>query len=338
VRCYYGLHGDFHPFSLGHGAEEFGVVACRFWFSGFVALLSNNALVSVSSYDEPRPKAFAKPPEGELQSWSLIPPAYTLSRTVEVLLAIDRTIYVVDATECEDRGLSDGPFKHVKVSPNGRFAALFTEDGKVWVVSSDFQNKLSDYDSKAKTLPKHVEWCGNDSVILAWEDEIHMVAPKGVAVKYFYDGQVHVVPDLDGVRLLTNEMCEFLHKVPDETEEVFKLGSTSPASVLLDSIEQLEKKSPKADENIQRIKPSLPEAVDTCIRAAGHEFNVHLQRELLKAASFGKSVLDLYSSDEFVEMTERLRVLNIFSRSKYQSIFICQQTRSMFTGPARRSR
>lgn len=310
VRCYYGLHGDFHPFSLGHGAEQSGVVACRFWSSGFVALLSNNALVSVSSYEEPRPKVLAKSPEGELQSWSLIPPAFTLSRTVEVLLAIDRTIYVVDATECEDRGLSDGPFKHVNVSPNGRFAALFTEDGKVWVVSSDFQNKLSEYDSKAKTPPKHVEWCGNDSVILAWEDEIHMVGPKGVAVKFFYDGQVHVVPDLDGVRLLTNEVCEFLQKVPDETEEIFKLGSTSPASVLLDSIQQLERKSPKADENIQRIKPNLPEAVDTCIRAAGHEFNVQLQKELLKAASFGKSVLDLYSSDEFVEMCERLRVLN----------------------------
>jgi vacuolar protein sorting-associated protein 16 len=310
VRCYCGLHGDFQPFSLGHGAEEFGVVACRFWLSGFVALLSNNSMIAVSSYEEPRPKILARPPQGDLQSWSLIPPAYTLSRTVEVLLAIDQTIFVVDATECEDRGLSDGPFKHVNVSPNGRFAALFTEDGKVWVVSSDFQNKLSEYDSKAKTLPKHVEWCGNDSVILAWEDEIHMVGPKGVAVKYFYDGQVHVVPDLDGVRLLTNEVCDFLHKVPDEIEEIFKLGSTSPASILVDSIELLEKKSPKADENIQRIKSSLPEAVDTCIRAAGHEFDVGLQKELLKAASFGKSVLDLYSSDEFVEMCERLRVLN----------------------------
>lgn len=310
VRCYHGLHGDFHPFSLGHGAEEVGVVACRFWFSGFVALLSDNSLISVSSYEEPKPRPLARPPEGKVHSWSLIPPAYTLSRTVEVLLAIDQTIHVVDVTESEDRGLSEGPFKHVRVSPNGRFAALFTQDGKVWVVSSDFQNNLSEYDSKTKTLPKHVEWCGNDSVILAWEDEIHMVGPKGVAVKYFYDGHVHILPDLDGVRLLTNEVCEFLHKVPDELVDVFEIGSTSPASVLLDSIEQLEKKSPKADENIQRIKPNLPEAVDTCIRAAGHHFSIDRQKDLLKAASFGKSVLYLYSSDDFVEMCEILRVLN----------------------------
>ncbi|KAK5380683.1 Vacuolar protein sorting-associated protein 16 [Exophiala xenobiotica] len=310
VHCYFGLHGDFQPFLLGHGAEEYGVVSCRFWSQGFVALLGNNTLIAVSSFDEPRPRVLAQPPEGEVHSWSLIPPAYTLSRSVEVLLAIDKTIYVVDASESEDRGLSDGPFKHISVSPNGRFAALYTEDGKVWVVGSDFQNKYSEYDSKAKTTPTQICWCGNDSVILAWEDEVHMVGPNGAAVKYYYDDQVHVVADIDGVRLITNEACEFLHKVPDPLEEVFKLGSTSAASVLVDSIELLEKKSPKADENIQRIKPNLPEAVETCIRAAGEEFNHNFQKQLLRAASFGKSVLDLYSSDEFVDMCEDLRVLN----------------------------
>ncbi|KAL1986479.1 hypothetical protein VTN96DRAFT_6238 [Rasamsonia emersonii] len=309
VRRYFGLHGDFAPFSLGNGAEEYGVRSCRFWSSGFVALLSNNQLIAVSNYAEPRPKLLAPSPEGEVSSWSLIPPSYTLSRSVEVLLAVDKTIYVVDATEAEDRMLQNGPFKHVSVSPTGRFVALYTSDGKVWVVSSDFQNKYSEYDSKAKTPPLTVEWCGDDAVILAWEDEIHMVGPSGAASRYYYDGRVHVIPEFDGVRLLTNESCEFLHKVSAVTEEVFRLGSTSPASVLLDSVDQLEKKSPKADENIQRIRPNLPEAVDICVKAAGHEFDTYWQKRLLKAASFGKSVLELYNSDEFVEMTERLRVL-----------------------------
>lgn len=95
----------------------------------------------------------------------------------------------------------------------------------------------------------------------------------------------------------------------DVTEEIFRLGSSSPASVLLDSVDLLEKQSPKADENIQRIRSSLPEAVDTCVKAAGHEFDLYWQKRLLKAASFGKSVLELYNSDDFVEMTEKLRVL-----------------------------
>ncbi|KAI4132895.1 MAG: hypothetical protein LQ347_002386 [Umbilicaria vellea] len=310
VRCYYDLQGDFTQFTLGNGAEEHGVKACRFWSSGFVAILSNNHLIAVSHYSEPRPKLLATPPEDQVHSWALIPPAYTLSRSVEVLLAIGQSIYVVDATEAEDRILQNGPFKHISVSPNGRFVTLYTEDGKVWVISSDFQNKLSEYDSKAKTLPKDVQWCGNNSVVLAWEDEVHMVGPNGAALKYFYDGWVHLLADIDGVRLITNDVCEFLQKVPDVTEEVFKLGSTSPASVLLDAVDQLEKKSPKADDNIQLIRSNLDEAVDTCVRAAGEEYSTHWQKQLMKAASFGKSVLDFYNSDDFVEMCETLRVLN----------------------------
>lgn len=94
------------------------------------------------------------------------------------------------------------------------------------------------------------------------------------------------------------------------TEDVFKLGSTSPSSVLLDALDHLEKKSPKADENIQMIRSSLPDAVAACVEAAGHEFDAHWQKQLLKAASFGKSVLDLCSSDDFVDMCETIRVLN----------------------------
>ena len=96
----------------------------------------------------------------------------------------------------------------------------------------------------------------------------------------------------------------------DTTKDVFRLGSTSPASVLLDAVDQLEKNSPKADENIQLIRSNLPDAVASCVEAAGQEYSTHWQKQLLKAASFGKSVLDLYSSDDFVEMCEKIRVLN----------------------------
>ena len=274
-------------------------------------MLSNNQLIAVTQYIDPRPKLLAEPPSGEsVHSWSLIPPAHTLSRSVEVLLAIGSTVYVVDSTECEDRILQDGPFNHIRVSPSGRFITLYTHDGKVLVISSDFQEKLSDYDSRAKTMPKDVQWCGNNSVLLAWEDEVHMVAPGGASLKYYYEDRVHLLPDIDGVRLITNQVCEFLQKVPEDTEEVFKLGSTAPASVLLDAVEQLEKKSPKADDNIQLIRSNLDEAIDMAIRASGQEYATYWQKQLLKAASFGKSVLDLYNSDDFVNMCETLRVLN----------------------------
>lgn len=129
--------------------------------------------------------------------------------------------------------------------------------------------------------------------------------------KYLHDQVVaNSAKDHDGVRLITNDVCDFLQKVPDVTDEVFRFGTQSAASILLDAVEQLENQSPKADDNIQLIRPNLVEAVDTCVAAAGHEFDIHWQKQLLKAASFGKSVLDIYNSDDFVDMCETLRVIN----------------------------
>ena len=102
---------------------------------------------------------------------------------MEVLLAVEKTIYVVDSTEAEDRVLANGPFKYVTVSPNGSYVTLYTEDGKVWVITSDFQHKIGEYESKARTIPKDLQWCGNDSVLLAWEDEVHMIGPNGAVLK-----------------------------------------------------------------------------------------------------------------------------------------------------------
>jgi len=288
VRCYTDFHGDFTQFSLGNGAEEYGVVSCRFYDAGMVALLTNNTLVSVASYDEPRPKPLAACPEGKVHAWALIPPAYTLSRSVEVLLSIGQTVYVVDATECEDRFLDIGPFSHIGVSPNGKFGALYTATGTAHVITSDFQTRLSEYQSRSKIPPKYLLWCGNDGVVVAWEDEVHVVGPGGEAAKWFYDGRIHVVQgefllrcillsatfrvlhvltgsDTDGVRILSNEVCDFLQKVPDVTDEVFRFGTESAASILLDAAQQLEMQSPKADDNIQLIRANLTEAVDTCV-------------------------------------------------------------------------
>jgi hypothetical protein len=312
VRCYYDLQGegDFVPFTLGHDAETLGVVSCKFYSTGLVALLGNNHLISVASYTEPRPKLLAIPPTEPVISWSIIPPAYSLSRSIEVILAIGKTLYVVDATEAEDRNFDAGPFQHISVSPRAEFLAFYTEDGKVWVVSGDWSEKLSEYDSKVKTVPKDMQWCGSNAVALAWEDEIHLIGPKSAAAKFYYDSWVHLLPDVDGIRLLTNDVCEFIQKVPDEAVDVFRLGSDSPAANLLEASSLLEQKSPKADDLIQLIRPSLADAVDTCIKAAAHEYQIHWQKSLLKAASYGKSVLDLYSSDDFVDTCDTLRVLN----------------------------
>ncbi|KAF4120359.1 vacuolar protein sorting-associated protein 16 [Geosmithia morbida] len=318
VRCY-DLQGDFSHFSLGHGADVHGVRSCRFYDTGMVALLENNTLISVTSYTEPRPKQLASLPrqladddgDDHIHSWGVMSPNHTLSRSVEVLLSVGSTVYIVDSNDCEDRFLDIGPFSHISVSPDGQFVNLYGQNGKAHIISSDFQERIFEHDSDSSTPPLYVEWCGSDPLI-AWEDEVHIIGPGDVSSSYIYDStRVHVFSEYDGARLITNDFCEFLERVPQETLDVLGPASeSSPASILLDAVGQLEMESPKADDYIQLIRPNLTDAVDTCVNAAGREFEAYWQKRLLKAASFGKSVLDMYNSDDFVDMCETLRVLN----------------------------
>lgn len=52
-----------------------------------------------------------------------------------------------------------------------------------------------------------------------WSCDKVRILPNGVRLscakssRYYYDGHVHVIPEFDGIRLITNDTCEFLHKV-----------------------------------------------------------------------------------------------------------------------------
>ena len=66
-------------------------------------MTGNFQLIAITNFDEPRPLSLADPGINEPpHSWTVIPPKFTLSRHVEVLIAHNSTILVVDATEARD--------------------------------------------------------------------------------------------------------------------------------------------------------------------------------------------------------------------------------------------
>ncbi|CAG8840018.1 3202_t:CDS:2, partial [Cetraspora pellucida] len=75
---------------------------------------------------------------------------YTLSSHVEVLVATSSTILTVDVRESQDQFLQQGPFTKMDVSPNGKLLALFTNEGKLMVVSTDFSKNLSEFATKSQ--------------------------------------------------------------------------------------------------------------------------------------------------------------------------------------------
>lgn len=137
-----------------------------------------------------------------VSSWDIIPSTVSNSGLVEVLLsptslAQQGTLLSLDSLSgSTDLRLTRGPFHAIRPSPNGALLALLTHDSKVWVVSSDLQRSLSEYDLGSSeafeanrgnglggTGVEDVRWCGNNSVVLTSESEVVMVGPFGEVLR-----------------------------------------------------------------------------------------------------------------------------------------------------------
>lgn len=211
--------------------------------------------------------------------WCIVPPDVSSSRGTEVLLAKGETIWRLDEIDCVDqvRGILDlrhahltsapllirveavitqrlsrGPYLSITPSPSGRFLALLCTSSssssapQLWVTSADFSRSFSDValtsemSEGERGRPRLLEWCGGNSVVVAWERTVVMIGPYGETLKYvgslslphasrkhpdlhanaagscrfFYTDPVHLVSEIDGTRIFSSEGCDFLQLVP----------------------------------------------------------------------------------------------------------------------------
>lgn len=244
---------------MGQDAKEFGVLEAQVWETGIVALTGNYKFVVINDLDEPRPKIMAdagtaietsfcywmlldmsifflkkKGLKEAPHCWAIIPPNLSLSRHVEILVAIENTLLSIDVDSAKSHlaTINQGPFAKIDVAPNGRFVALFSapntptggantgggsivsSGAKLYVVSSDMQKVVAEFSTNTDTIPLQMAWCGIDSVVIHWEDTILMVGPYGDWIKYTYEGVVHLYTEVDGVVIVSPGKIEFLEKVP----------------------------------------------------------------------------------------------------------------------------
>ncbi|PKA47623.1 hypothetical protein AXF42_Ash014819 [Apostasia shenzhenica] len=309
----YDVHAEIcaPQFSMGKECFEQSVVECVFWGNGMVCLTEGNRIFCVSDFKNPKPCKLADP---ALEDYPLcvavIEPQYTMHGNVEVLLGVGDHVLAVEEDSVQQLGAGVDPLQKMAVSPNGKYLAAFTHDGRLLVIPTDFSRIISEYSCESTLPPEQIAWCGMDSVLLYWEDMLLMVGPTGDPVRYLYDEPIILIPEGDGVRILSNSVMEFLQRVPDSTVSIFQIGSTRPAALLYDALEHFDRRSAKADENLRMIRASLPEAVKACIDAAGHEFDVSRQCTLLRAASYGRAFCSQFPRDYFQDMCKTLRVLN----------------------------
>lgn len=217
--------GEYSQYSLGSEVAELGIVSARAWDDGLVVL--TGGLQFVESRGWTGAKVTPLVPSGLTEaplSWAIVPPENSTSGYAEVLASTGSTIVSLDTLERIDQRLSKGPFSHIAISPNGRFFALVTITGLLWVVSSDFARNLSEVDitkfadasGDGSGQPDQVVWCGDNAVVLAWGGRVVVLGPGGDALEFDYPPAALLAGEVDGLRIISSHTCEVLQKVPGE--------------------------------------------------------------------------------------------------------------------------
>ncbi|QPG74808.1 hypothetical protein FOA43_002144 [Brettanomyces nanus] len=307
-RIYHKLDGDFDEYDLQSDDDLLDV---RFWENGFMARLANNTFTGVLDYDKPKSVSLEMlaPEEQavELHGWDVISP--NANHSVDIMVGINDSVNLLKDS---NTSLAKGPYDIVSLPPNKELVALYSHESReITIATADLKRTLNIFKSDNESIPLQLQWCGNDAVIVSYKDEMKLVGPSKDSLDFYLDFPAILHSEPDGLYYLCGNKLSFISRVKPVTLETFKIGSTAPSAILLDAMDLLDQHSPKANENLEIISDFLVEAVDGCIRAAAEEFEPYWQKKLLNAASFGKTTIDLYNSEEFVETCNYLRVLNI---------------------------
>ncbi|GMM38881.1 tethering complex subunit [Saccharomycopsis crataegensis] len=325
IRNYYDFENNFNEFSLGFESESIGVSDVKFYNTGFVARLRNNSFIFINNLDSPYPRllSFDSPgdetgssKDADISCWDIVPPTSKYNKNIEILVGLGEKLYNLDDVSLRDSSLIDGPYSFISVCPNNQLVALYsTTTRKVYIVSSDFTRTLNAFQLSENENINDLKWCGNDVVVIVLNnDELKVIGPGDDYLSFYFNSNVYLFTEFDGLRILNNERLEFLSRIPQNTVDIFKIGSTTPSSILLDSIDLRNSNNPTdnitALENIAIIKNSLNDAINNCIGVATEEFDQYWQKKLLKAASFAKSHKEFYNSQYMIEVIENLKILN----------------------------
>ncbi|CAI5517998.1 unnamed protein product, partial [Closterium sp. Naga37s-1] len=131
------------------------------------------------------------------------------------------------------------------------------------------------------------------------------------------DSCLILIPECDGVRLLSSSHSDFISRVPEPTVAAFALASTAPPALLLEAFSLFERRSGKADEHVRAMGVAvMGEAVRGCMQAAAHEGDVDGQKRLLAAAAFGRAFCRKFPRDRMMSLCKDLRVLNAVRRAE----------------------
>lgn len=244
-------------------------------------------------------------------------------RKTTCLITREQEIYKVKQDEniCTAMGISlDIDYKAIRlisVSFNNRHVAMCTNTGILWMGTSCLRTKYCEFNTGRTEMPKQIEWCIDadnplkaEAVLVTYPSILLIVGINGDSNIYTYDPAILLVPEMDGVRVLTNGYHEFIQKVPKCVSNIFGISISEPSSFLFESHRKFCERSHQSDEYLCLILDRIETAVNECIEAAGFEFDTETQKSLIRAAHFGKGFIKSHKPDDYIRTCRIVRALN----------------------------
>jgi hypothetical protein len=217
--------------------------------------------------------------------------------------------------------------KLIAISPthevDRKLTAYFTEANTLYIVSSNYSDSVL-YKTEVKIdtqekqdHKKHLTllWCAEDAVILIYGKQYQIITrSNGVVTKKMNTKGIVGYQEVDGVKIISNQKCEILRKLPKYYTNVFQINSKAKGIDLYYASNEFENREASYQNTIIGDKKGLQEGVEDCMSSACFEINLDEQIKLLKASHFGKTFLTSTNSkfdhDSFAYACKTLRVVN----------------------------
>lgn len=214
------------------------------------------------------------------------------------------------------------------LSPNSSMIAFIMEDSAVYLTGIDFSEVtfLLRADVEGDNL-KQLAWCGNHCIGFlqtvrfdesAFSNEVtctlHLVNVMNPDITDMVNdlpGESHLLPEVDGLWIMSGALPQLLQVAPPEVRRVFSVGSRATGALLLTTYDEFMTGNASAVgmiQNLEKDSGKLMEAICDCVAAASFEFDAAQQKRLLRIAAFGKAFCSLFDPDIFVIAAKRLRV------------------------------
>ncbi|XP_074594304.1 vacuolar protein sorting 16 [Brevipalpus obovatus] len=340
----YNLFSEFQKsFLLPIEGDKSVISECRIFsnssLTSIVILKDSSKFVIIQDIDSPTSRQYPEVHRSDmhLMCWTAF---FSVSHEIQIILAKEANLFYLSPFKYEQMIIQRSIVSNILnivLSDDNKNIALYLDTGILWMGSLEGSQatRINEFLTKSGEKPDSMVWCGNETVCSLWSiaDILLLVGLEKEWMNYYMGGPVHLIPELDGVRVISRETNEIIQKVPDQLVQIFKIGSISAGALLLDACKEFEKRNHKAYEYMKLLgeRDEIKLSVEQCTVAAGHEFQISTQKMLLRAASFGKLFVPDVDPELFSGVCHTLRLLNALRAKPTSMLMTYGQIESLST-------